>query len=85
MTIHKIIENQFYDEWDVLSHSSYISYIVSFDKQEDSWWCSCPHFLYRLSKKEGKYVPVHTKDTSRQCKHIKEIIETYQKKGSAKQ
>lgn len=55
--------------WEVNSHSSNESYVVSTDN-ENHVFCSCPHFTHRLSKDSL----VSINETHRHCKHITEVL-----------
>lgn len=41
------------------------SYDVKYDQKTEKWCCSCPHFFYRISKKNGEWV-----EQQQGCKHI---------------
>ena len=69
MTFHKITESEELEEWMVLSHSSNTSYLVSKDN-EGYVFCSCPQFIYRLSKEDL----VKVTEPEKHCKHLQEVL-----------
>ncbi|MDO5827266.1 MAG: hypothetical protein Q4Q19_03290 [Methanobrevibacter sp.] len=55
-------------------------YLVAYDSGYDELFCSCPHFLYRLSRNKSQYRPVHLDDTAHHCKHLQELIWVHKEK-----
>ena len=49
-------------------------YLVAYDSGYDELFCSCPHFLYRLSRDKKRYKPVHLEDRNHHCKHLDEFV-----------
>ena len=63
-----------FEDWEVQSHSSTNSYICSVDREDNYVFCSCPHFIYRLSRNyTDSLVPLE--DIHNHCKHLKEVLD----------
>ena len=81
MSVHNLVQAGEEIWGEVSSHSNPdVKYIVAYDSSFDELFCSCPHFLYRLSRDKHQYRPVHLKDGSHHCKHLDEFVWEHEEK-----
>lgn len=63
-------------EWEdyiVTSHTSPDKeYLVTVDNEEETVYCTCPHFIYRLQTE--KWGGAKLTDVDHHCKHIMEVL-----------
>ena len=68
--IEVIVDDEQGTIWEVPSHSSNETYIVTID-EDNLLFCTCPDFMYRRLK--GR-IGVPLSDCDSYCKHIREVL-----------
>ena len=73
MIVEKLVKNEQWEDYFILSKSSNKQYIITIDIVEDTVCCDCEDFKYR--KENLRFGGVRINDKANHCKHIKKILE----------